>query len=404
MRPNPPQLLVISEKSPPTPETLTGWPVWRLGFRPFYLSAALFACISIVLWVGLWRTKLSLPLNLAPVLWHAHEMLFGFAVAVIVGFLFTAVKAWTGLPTPRGWQLGALVSLWILARLAPWTGAYEVYAVLDMALLPIAGALLLRLLVRAGNRRNLPLISLLLFMAMANAVFHLSVMGWLDVPAMGALHAELALVLMVIVIMAGRVIPMFTQNVTPGLVIRATPRLERAVFIVTGTTLASWVFSAPDALTVIGAALAATLHASRLWRWQPLVTRHRPILWVLHVAYAWLPMGFALLAFAKLSWIAESLAVHAFAVGALGGLIIGMITRTARGHTARLLETSRAEIVAYVGVILAAMVRVFLPLLAPALYMRAIEISALLWALAFGIYVWIYGPWLMQTRLDGKDG
>jgi len=404
MRQELPKLLVISEKSAPHPETLIGWPVCRLGFRPFYLSAAVFACISLVLWVSILHGVMPLPLDMPPALWHAHEMLFGFAVAVIVGFLFTAVKAWTGLPTPRGWQLAALVAVWALARVAPWTGSYEIYATLDMALLPIAAAVLLRLLIRAGNQRNMPLISLLVLMALTNATFHLAVMGVVHISAHGVLHGQLALILMVIIIMAGRVIPMFTQNVTPGLVIQPTPRLEKALLIVTIVALLSWVLEAPNSLTGISATLAFALHARRLWQWQPRVTRNRPILWVLHASYAWVPFGFVLLAFSKWGWLAESLAIHAFAVGAVGGLIMGMITRTARGHTGRMLETSRAEIVAYACVMLAASVRVFMPWVAPALYVQAIEVSALLWVLAFGLYVWVYGPWLMQTRLDGKDG
>lgn len=404
MRQELPKLLVISEKSAPQPETLRGWPVWRLGFRPFYLSAAVFACISLVLWVSILHGVMPLPLDMPSALWHAHEMLFGFAVAVIVGFLFTAVKAWTGLPTPRGWRLAALVVVWALARIAPWTGSYEIYAALDMALLPIAAAVLLRLLIRAGNQRNMPLISLLVLMALANATFHLAVMGVVHISALGVLHGQLALILMVIIIMAGRVIPMFTQNVTPGLVIPPTPRLEKALLIVTIVALLSWVLDAPNSLTGISATLAFALHARRLWQWQPRVTRNRPILWVLHASYAWVPIGFVLLAFSKWGWLAESLAIHAFAVGAVGGLIMGMITRTARGHTGRMLETSHAEIVTYACVMLAACVRVFMPWVAPALYVRAIEVSALLWVLAFGLYVGVYGPWLMQTRLDGKDG
>jgi uncharacterized protein involved in response to NO len=155
---------------------------------------------------------------------------------------------------------------------------------------------------------------------------------------------------------------------------------------------------------LVACALAAVLHAARLWQWHPQVTFKRPILWILHAAYAWIPVGFALLAMAQLGWVGMSLAVHAFAVGATGGLIIGMVTRTARGHTGRLLQVSRAEVLAYALVMGAAVLRVLLPAVLPQWYGPALAVAAVAWAVAFAIYLVIYTPWLAQTRLDGKDG
>jgi len=138
--------------------------------------------------------------------------------------------------------------------------------------------------------------------------------------------------------------------------------------------------------------------------WHPQVTLRRPILWILHASYAWLPVGFVLLALAQLGWVAQSLAVHAFAVGVIGGLIIGMVTRTARGHTGRPLEASRGEVAAYALVMAAAVLRVLVPAVRPEWYAHALEAAAGLWAIAFAIYLVIYTPWLLRTRLDGKDG
>jgi uncharacterized protein involved in response to NO len=160
-----------------------GWPLFRLGFRPFYLGAALLACVSVPLWVAAFLGHASTVFALPALLWHGHEMVFAFAAGVIIGFLLTGVRAWTGLETPRGPLLAALAALWLAARVAALTGPYALFAVLDFALLPLVAVLLLRILVKAGNRRNIPLISLLLLMAAANAVFHLSVMGVLAVPA-----------------------------------------------------------------------------------------------------------------------------------------------------------------------------------------------------------------------------
>jgi len=390
--------------TPSDPFTLQGWPLLRLGFRPFYLLTALLACLSVPVWAGVFTGYWSLKLELAPLLWHAHEMLFGFAAGVVAGFLLTAVKAWTGVQTPRGAFLGTLAVIWLAARIAALVAPYPVFAGLDMAFLPIVAAALLRVLLKAGNKRNIPLISLLVLMAAANLVFHLSVLGAVDVPAIAPLYAQLALIIMVICVMTGRVVPMFTKNVTPGLVLNIPARFEQALLAVTAVTLALWVLGAPSTWVLVASALAAVFHAIRLALWKPQVTFKRPILWILHLSYAWMPLGFALLAMAQLGWVALTMAVHAFAVGVIGGLIIGMVTRTARGHTGRPLQASRAEVLAYAMVMLAAVVRVLVPAIHPAWYAGAVDVAACMWALAFAIYLVIYTPWLTQTRLDGKDG
>ena len=396
--------LVSASRPAQSAAPLHGWPLLRLGFRPFYLGTALLACLAVPLWIAIFLGRIQVPLPMSPLLWHAHEMLFGFAAGVVVGFLLTAVKAWTGLETARGPLLGALALLWLAARLASLVAPYAVYATLDMLLLPAVAAVLLRVLIKAGNKRNIPLICLLLLMAAANLVFHLSVLGIVAVPAVSALYAELALILMVVSVITGRVVPMFTRNVTPGLVINMPRKFELSLLAVTGVALALWVFAAPAPVVLVASLAAGVMHAVRLWKWHPQVTFKRPILWILHASYAWLPLGFVLLALAQLGWVVPSLAVHAFAVGVIGGLIIGMVTRTARGHTGRPLQPSRGEVVAYALVMLAAVLRVLVPAVQPAWYAYALEGAACLWAIAFAIYLVIYTPWLMRTRLDGKDG
>ena len=385
-----------------------GWPILRLGFRPFYVGAALFALLAVPLWVliflGHWQPAMALP----PLLWHAHEMLFGFAVAVIVGFLLTAVKAWTGLATPRGAFLGVLALLWLAARVAAVTGPYAAYAVLDLALLPLVAAALTVVLVRARNRRNLPLAAMLMLLALANGVFHLSLMGALQVSPLTPLYAALALIVMIESVVAGRVIPAFTISATPGLKLTVRPWLERVTLASTALALLWWVLAASTAgWNLVGGlllAVAALAHALRLLQWRPAASRHRPILWILHVAYAWIPLGLVLLAAAQWGWVGVSAGVHALAIGATAGLIIGMMTRTARGHTGRVLQASRAEVVAYVLIMGAAVVRVVLPLAVPQWLPLALVIAAVAWAIAFAIYLFLFTPWLLQTRLDGKDG
>ena len=381
-----------------------GWPVLRLGFRPFYIGGALVAALTVPLWVAMFLGALSWQPVVAPVLWHAHEMLFGFAVAIIVGFLMTAGKAWTGLATPRGRALGALIALWLTARVASLTGPYALYAVLDMALLPVVAAILVRLLIQSRNYRNLPLGLILALLAAANMAFHGAVSGVLSVPVMTPLHAGLSLIIMVECVMAGRVIPAFTMAVTPGLKLVIEVGVERTTLGVTALGLALWVFAPASLVGFFVLALSALLQVKRLLGWKSNVTRTRPILWILHAAYAWIPVGLLLLAMAQLGWVSPSAGIHALAVGATGGLIIGMITRTARGHTGRPLTVSKPEVLAYGLVMSAAVLRVLLPMVAPELYVASLLAAAVLWSVAFLMYLWVFTPWLMQTRLDGKDG
>jgi uncharacterized protein involved in response to NO len=402
-----PEALPIFVAMPSTKRapSLHGAPLLRLGFRPFYLGAAAFAAIAVPLWVAIVLGQIALPMTMPPLLWHAHEMLFGFAAAVIVGFLLTAGKAWTGLSTPRGAALAALALLWLAARVAALVAPYPVYAALDVLLLPLVAGLLAAVLLRARNHRNLPLPGILLLLAAANAVFHLASLGLVDVAPMTALHAGLAAIVMIECLIGGRVIPAFTLSATPGLTSRVQPRLELPTLICTALGLAAWVFAPTGPLTALLLGAAAALQLHRLWTWQSFATRRRPILWVLHVAYAWIPIGLVLLGLAALGMLGASAGVHALAVGATGGLIIGMITRTARGHTGRPLQVSRLEVAAYGLMLAAALLRVLVPLVAPqGLYGITLVAAAAAWSGAFLLYLWVFTPWLLASRLDGKDG
>lgn len=381
-----------------------GTPCLRLAFRPFYLGAALLAALIVPLWIAILLGGTSWLPTPPTLLWHAHEMLFGFAIAVIVGFLMTAGKSWTGLATPRGPALGALVLLWLSARLAALVAPYAVFAVLDLALLPIVGLIFLRLLVRARNWRNVPLALILLLLSLVNLSFHLSVQGLMDLAPMRSLYAGLGFIVMIECVMAGRVVPFFTAGAIPGIKIVTLPWLDRLALVATAAGLVLWVGEWHSALAAVALALAGVMHLVRQLRWHPLATRSRPILWILHLAHLWLALGLGLLALAHLGLVPVSLGVHALGVGATGGLIMGMMTRTARGHTGQPLTAEAPEIAAYGLIMLAAVLRVLLPLLAPSFYTHALIGSAAAWSAAFLIYFWQYAPWLMRARADGKDG
>jgi uncharacterized protein involved in response to NO len=399
-----PESLPIFKAAHAAEPALKGLPFLRLGFRPFYIGGALLAALIVPLWVAIFLGWLQLTSTSQPLLWHAHEMLFGFAVAIIVGFLMTAGKTWTGLATPRGPTLAALVLLWLVARVASVLGPYLAYALLDVALLPVVAGILVNILLRSHNYRNLALALMLALLASANLVFHLAVTGVLDLAPMTPLNAGLALIVLIECVMAGRVIPVFTMAVTPGLKLLATPWIEWLTFGITALGLALWVLAPPSMAGLVVLVLASILHLKRWLGWRPAVTLTRPILWILHAAYAWIPVGLGLLALEQIGLIPASTGVHALAVGATGGLIIGMITRTARGHTGRPLMLSRAEVLAYVLVMAAALLRVVLALAPPALYGGVLIAAAAAWSVAFLIYLWVFTPWLMRTRLDGKDG
>jgi uncharacterized protein involved in response to NO len=398
-----PALVAVTPSTPNT-SSAADWPVLRLGFRPFYLGAAACAAIFMVLWRSVFTGELLLRSNISPVLWHAHEMLFGAVVAVIVGFLFTAGKTWTNLPTPRGALLGCLFVLWLSGRAASLAAPYPVYFALDVAFLPIVAALFLDLLVRAGNKRNLPIAAVLILLSVANLIFHVAASGALHLPAVRALYAGIGLVVILESIIAGRVIPMFTAGATPGLKLAASPRRDGAAIALTAAGLALWAAGFWPAASVVALTLAFTLHTARWLSWSPWVNRKRPILWVLHLSYAWLCLGLALLAAAQAGLVPVSMGVHALTVGAIGGMLIGMMSRTARGHTGRPLQASTAETVAYALVLLGAAVRVAAPVLPAPAYASALLVAGALWVCAFTLYLVRFTPWLLSPRVDGKDG
>ena len=373
-----------------------GFALFNLAFRPFYLLAALFTSISVALWVAVLQ---GMPWGgyLSPVLWHQHEMLFGFGLAVVAGFLLTAGRVWTGLPTPAGLPLALLAVHWIAARILIYAGPASVAALVDGAFPFVVAAAMARVIVGSKNQRNYFVIALLGALGVANLAFHFGFWGL-------SLRAALWLVMALVIVMAGRVVPSFTANALPraGVVIR--PQLDRVALAVTLAAFAADLLELGAAPLAPLAFAAAVLHVTRQWRWAPFATRGRPILWILHLSHAWIPAGLVLLGLASLGLVRAAAPLHAFGVGAIGGLIIGMITRTALGHTGRPLTTGRAELAAYVLVHLAAVLRVGASFSPGAGTVTLIAISGALWSAAFLIYFATYLPRLARPRLDGKPG
>lgn len=383
-----------------------GMPLLRLGFRPFYLGGACFGLVAIVLWLAALHGE---PLAgrtpaMSGVIWHAHEMIFGFIGAIVVGFLLTAVRAWTSVDTPHGAALAGLWLLWAAGRVLVWSGPEPVAAVVDWLFFPIVAVILLRVLIGAGNRHNVFLPGALLLLALLNGLFHW--WAWHERADLSLRVADAAAGLMVafVVVIAGRVLPMFTMNAIPGFQVKRWKAIERLAMPVTLLACLLDAVAANPLLIVPVAALAAVVHLVRLAGWRSWRVGARPLLWILHVAYAWIAAGFVLLALAAAGVIAHSLALHALLVGAAGCAIIGMMTRTSLGHTGRLLKAGHAETVAYGLMIAAALLRVAGPWLVSGMTLYWLDLAALCWCVSLLVFLVSYGPKLTAPRIDGKPG
>lgn len=383
-----------------------GIPVLRLGFRPFYLGGTLFSLVAIVMWVMALHgiAVAGHAPQIQGILWHAHEMVFGFVAAIVVGFLLTAVRAWTEMETPRGAPLAALWLLWAAGRVLVWTGPEPLAAVVDSAFLPIVALVLLRVLIHARNRHNIFLPVALGLFGLLNVLFHAWVWSGRADLALRAAYGAVGLAVMFVSVIAGRVVPMFTQNAIPGFVMRRWKIVEKLAMPVIILAVLADALGAPAPLVAVLAAGAAVVHGARIVGWRSWRVGARPILWILHVAYVWIALGFAMLALSALGLVAHTLALHALAAGAIGCAIVAMVTRTALGHTGHRLVAGRAEVAAYWLMIVAALLRVF----GPWFYARAgllwIDAAAACWCVAWGLYLIKYAPYLTSPRADGKAG
>ncbi|MBS1219823.1 MAG: NnrS family protein [Proteobacteria bacterium] len=382
---------------------MAGFALWNLGFRPFYLLASVFSAVSVLLWAAQYSGWLPAAYLQGP-LWHGHEMLFGYTLAVVAGFLLTAVRAWTGQPTPVGAPLMALAALWVAGRVLMLTPLGALSAIVN-AVFPVALAAAIAIpLWQSRNVRNYFFVGLLLLMGALVALLHLALLGIFELPPRLSLVLGLDVMLFIMVVMGGRVIPMFTNNGVPGAGATRHAWLEKlalgSVLLLFMADLLQW----PSAIVAVIALGAALAHGLRLYYWRSWRTLSTPLVWILHAAYAWIVIYLALRALSGPGWLPESYAIHALTTGAIGGLTLGMMTRTARGHTARPLVADGFELTCFLLIQGAAVARVFGVMVSAAWYLPSIQASGVLWAAAFGIYAVRYWPVLTRPRLDGKPG
>jgi len=360
--------------------------MWSAGFRPFFLLAALWAAIAVPLWLAVYAHGYALRTPLPALFWHGHEMVFGYGLAAVAGFLLTAIPNWTGRLPVRGTPLFALAALWLAGRIALFTPLAWIELAFPAALILVVA----RELVAGRNWRNLPMLAALTLIFIADLLVHLQ---W---PGLGN-RLGLAMLLALIALVGGRIIPSFTRNWLaknrPGRQPAPTDRLDVACLAAIVAGLAAFA-AAPDAAPApFLETLAGAAAAIRLSRWRGLATVREPLLFVLHAGYAWLALGLLLVGLnGVFAWTAPSSVLHALAVGAVGTMTLAVMTRASLGHTGHALTAGGGTVAIYALVSLGAVLRVAAQ--TPAMT----SLAGLAWAAAFALFALLYGPLLVGIK------
>jgi uncharacterized protein involved in response to NO len=377
-------------------------PAWLThGFRPFFFAAAAWAAVTLPVWIVMLTTGAALPSRFDPLSWHIHEMLFGFVMAAIAGFLLTAIANWTRRLPVRGSSLALLAALWLIGRLACLVSAWLPAWLAPVADLAFPGVFVLavaREIVVGRNWRNLPMVAPVMVLLIANLLMHLEALGAATPPALGW-RLGLAAVLVLVSVVAGRIVPSFTRNWLAQRRVAELPAapgwIDRAALGSLHGGLVGWAFL--PSWRPVGALLvaAAALNLWRLVRWRGGRTAPEPLLMILHVGYGWLALGIFLLGLATLDHaLPASAAIHALTAGAIATMILAVMTRATRGHTGRALAADRPTIAIFGLATGAALVRVGAAF-AVAWGVPLLVASAGLWMAAFGLFLLVYGPMLL---------
>jgi uncharacterized protein involved in response to NO len=382
------------------------------GFRPFFLLASAHAVLFLPVWSLIALGILPAPSWATPSLWHAHEMIYGFALAAAAGFLLTAVPVWTGGRPVEGRALLVLVALWLAGRVAlAAAGALPlgVVAVVDLALPTALAFVLARPLLAPNQRHNRLFLAALALLVASSTGFHVHAAGVLQ-PLLGARVGLVAVDIFVVlvVLVGGRIIPAFTHNALQraGSARRVTslPWLDRVSIALVWALVIADGAGSPAALAATVRVLAAAALLMRMAGWQTIWTRRDPLLWSLHAGFAWLPVGLVLLAFWQIdASFPRAAGLHALGIGGFGTMILAVMSRVSLGHTGRPLTAPRPMTFAYLAVTASAGIRVAGALL-PSGFALSIPLSAALFALAFATFLWVYAPILASARVDGRAG
>ncbi|MGR8941051.1 MAG: NnrS family protein [Gammaproteobacteria bacterium] len=390
-----------------TSPKLFDYPFFALGFRAFFALAGLSALLLIVLWNAIYNGTLSAANYFGNVNWHAHEMLLGYTTAVIAGFLLTAVRNWTGRPTVTGDQLATLCLIWLYGRIVPFYAELlpdVVIAAVDFAFLPALAYQVGKPILATRQYHNLKFVGILLILAVANGLIHAGILAELSNLSWTGLQLAVATIVLLILVIAGRVFPFFTERGLPGVRAQSSPLGEYgsigSAVLVFGLLLAG----ISETLLAVASGLAVFFNSMRVWGWYVQRVWYVPLLWVLYAGYGWILLGFGLTALSAYHLVMPSLPLHAFTVGGIGVLTLGMMARVSLGHTGRALRVSNAMAIGFVLLNIAALIRVLLPIALPDGYGNLLYWSMLFWLAAFALFVSVYLPILTAPRVDGQEG
>lgn len=387
-------------------QNIFNYPLFALGFRPFFALAGLSGLILILLWNALFKGTWTTGNYFTPTYWHAHEMLLGYSVAVIAGFLLTAVKNWTGKQTLTGDKLAGLCLLWLYGRIVPFYANLLpdiLIALTDLAFLPLLAYHITKPIVESEQNQNLIFTGLLLLLTCGNGLVHSEMLGLANTAWFG-LQLVVGTIIVLILVMAGRVFPFFTERGLPGTLAIRNPQFDNWSVGSAALVFGLQMFGVSGSLLALPALLAVIINCARVAGWYVQKIWYVPLLWVLYVGYGWIILGFALTALSAYSLIQPSLSLHAFTLGGIGMLTLGMMARVALGHTGRALRASNTIAIAFVLINVAAFFRILLPIALPNWYETLIYGSTLAWLAAFSLFIFVYGPILTSARIDGKEG
>jgi uncharacterized protein involved in response to NO len=382
------------------------YPLFALGFRAFFLLAGFAALALIALWKSIHDGSLTAANYYPAVYWHAHEMLLGYAAAVIAGFLLTAVKNWTGQQTVQWDKLAGLCFVWLYGRLLPfYAGIFpdSLIALVDLSFLPLLAYCIAKPIIATKNFKNLIFPALLLIITFGNSLIHLELLG-IKPSAWTGFSLIIATIIMLILVIAGRVFPFFTERGLTNVLIIPNPLFEMLSMASAGLVFLLQLLHISGTVLALTAVFAAIANSARMLNWYNRRIWYVPLLWILYTGYGWIILGFGLTALNAYGWIGAALSLHAFTVGGIGILTLGMMARVALGHTGRALRVSNAMALAFVLLNLAALFRVLMPTAIAAWYEQLVYISTLSWLAAFSLFLVVYTPILTAARIDGKEG
>ena len=380
--------------------------LFALGFRPFFLLAAFSAPLLILLWIMQLLGNVSISGYYTPTGWHAHEMLFGYTAAVIAGFLLTAAGNWTGIKMINGWRLILLTIVFLLGRFAPFATElpHWLIASVDIIFLPLVAFILAIPLVRMKQWSNFVFVPLLLIMAAANLTVHLSALHVIDLPLVTGNRAMIYLVILLIVVMGGRVIPFFTERGVNGAVTKKWNVIEHLSAISVVLAGVADLFYANSPAVGFLAFFAAVINFIRLAGWYSNKIWSVPLVWILQTAYAWLIIGFVIKSLMLFNLTQTIFAYHAFTVGGIAMITLGMMARVSIGHTGREMVLNSWMVLAFIILNVATIVRVILPMFMHDYYLQLIQLASGLWIVAFAIFAIVYTPMWIRPRVDGREG